>query len=126
MDNRLNELRRKISGMRLQMLDMEASIRDQVNNDQDCTETALRLMGLRQQLTVLVRDWSLLGGGERLPTIQERLRENYRAVQKRKVPSKLIQLKRAKAIARHPGGAPSARPTRSPRGRCAAPPRNKT
>jgi hypothetical protein len=33
MDNRLNELRRKISSLRLQMLDMEASIRDQVNND---------------------------------------------------------------------------------------------
>ena len=88
MDNRLNELRRKISGLRLQMLDTEASIRDQVNHDRDCTETALRLMGLRQELTALVREWSLLGGGERLPTIQERLRENYRAVQKRKVHSK--------------------------------------
>jgi hypothetical protein len=88
MDNRLNELRRKISGLRLKMLDMEASIRDQVNHDRDCTETALRLMGLRQELTVLVREWSLLGGGERLPTIQERLRENYRALQKRKGPTK--------------------------------------
>ena len=46
MDNRLNELRRKISGMRLQMLDMEASIRDQVNNDRDCTDSALRLMAM--------------------------------------------------------------------------------
>lgn len=45
-------------------------------------------MGLRQELTALVREWSLLGGGERLPTIQERLRENYRAVQKRKAPPK--------------------------------------
>ena len=88
MDNRLNELRRKISGLRLQMLDMEASIRDQINHDQNCTESALRLMGMRQELTALVREWSLLGGGERLPTIQERLRENYRAVQKRKVPPK--------------------------------------
>jgi hypothetical protein len=88
MDNRLNELRRKISGLRLQILDMEASIRDQVNHDRNCTDSALRLMGLRQELTALVREWSLLGGGERLPTIQERLRENYRAVQKRKVPPK--------------------------------------
>jgi hypothetical protein len=93
MDNRLNELRRKITGLRLQMLDMEASIRDQINNDQDCTETALGLMGLRQELTVLVREWSLLGGGERLPTVQERLRENYRVVQKRKVPPQPIQSK---------------------------------
>jgi hypothetical protein len=88
MDNRLNELRRKISSLRLDMLDMEASIRDQVNDDRDCTESALRLMGMRQELTALVGEWNLLGGGERLPTIQERLRENYRAVQKRKVPPK--------------------------------------
>jgi hypothetical protein len=88
MDNRLNELRRKISALRLKMLDMEASIRDQVNHDRDCTDSALRLMDLRQELTALVRQWSLLGGGDRLPTIQERLRENYRAVQKPKVHSK--------------------------------------
>jgi hypothetical protein len=73
---------------------------------------------------VLVREWSLLGGGERLPTIQERLRENYRAVQKRKVPSKPIQLKQANAKARHRGGALSARPSRCPKVRCATPPRS--
>jgi hypothetical protein len=94
MDNRINELRRKISGLRLEMLDKEASIRDQVNDDQDCTESALRLMGMRQELTALVKEWSLLGGGERLPTIQERLRENHRAVQKRKVPPKQKSEKR--------------------------------
>jgi hypothetical protein len=82
MDNRLNELRRKISGLRLKMLDMEASIRDQVNHDRDCTDSALRLMEMRQELTALVREWSLLGGGGLLPTIQQRLRENHRAVQK--------------------------------------------
>jgi hypothetical protein len=82
MDNRLNELRRKISVLRLEMLDMEEAIRDQLNDDRDCTESALRLMGLRRELTTLVGEWGLLGGGERLPTIRERLRENYRAVQK--------------------------------------------
>jgi hypothetical protein len=84
MDNRLNELRRKISGLRLKMLDMEASIRDQISNDLDCTDAALRLMDMRRELTALVREWSLLGGGERLP----RLRENYRAVQKPRSHSK--------------------------------------
>jgi hypothetical protein len=84
MDNRLNELRRKISALRLKMLELAASIRDQINNDRDCTEASLRLMAMRQELAVLVREWSLLGGGERLPTIQERLRENYRPVQKHK------------------------------------------
>ena len=88
MDNRLNELRRKISTLRLEMLDMEASIRDLVNDDRDCTESSLRLMGMRQELAALVREWALLGGGERLPTIQERLRENHRTVQKPKVPPK--------------------------------------
>jgi hypothetical protein len=84
MDNRLNELRRKISALRREMLDVEASIRNLVNNDRDCAESSLRLMGMRQELTALVREWALLGGGERLPTIQERLRENHRAVQTRK------------------------------------------
>jgi hypothetical protein len=82
MDNRLNEIRRKISTLRRGMLSMEGSIRGQVNSDRDCTESALRLMGMRQEMTSLVREWALLGGGERLPTIQERLRENHRAVQK--------------------------------------------
>jgi hypothetical protein len=88
MDNRLNELRRKISTLRREMLDAEASIRDLVNNDRDCTESSLRLMEMRQELTALVKEWALLGGGERLPTIQERLRENHRPVQKRKAQPK--------------------------------------
>jgi hypothetical protein len=78
MDNRINELRRKISALRLDMLDIEVSIRDQISNDRDCSESAGHLMRMRQQLTVLIKEWTLLGGGERLPTITERLRENYR------------------------------------------------
>jgi hypothetical protein len=88
MDNRINQLRRKISTLRLEMLASEASIRDQINNDCDCTESSLRLMAMRQELTAVVREWTRLGGGERLPTIQERLRENYRPVQKPKAPPK--------------------------------------
>ena len=88
MDNRLNELRRKIITLRLNMLDMAASVREQVNHDRDCAESSLRLMGMRQELTALAREWTLLGGGERLPTIQERLRENYRPVQKPKAAPK--------------------------------------
>ena len=94
MDNRLNELRRKISALRLNMLDMAASVRDQVNHDRDCTESSLRLMAMRQELTALVREWTLLGGGERLPTIQERLRENYRLVQKPKAPKQKVEKRR--------------------------------
>jgi hypothetical protein len=85
MDNRLNELRRKISALRREMLEMEASIRDQINDDRDCTETALRLMDLRQEMTTLVGEWSRLGRGERLPAIQERLPKNDRATPKPKL-----------------------------------------
>jgi hypothetical protein len=88
MDNRLNEIRRKIRTLRLKMLDMGAVIRDQVNHDCDCTDSALRLMAMRQEMSALVAEWTLLGGADRLPTIQERLRENYRPVQKPKASQK--------------------------------------
>ena len=78
MDNRLNELRRKISTLRIDMLEMEASIRDQVNDDRDCTESALRLMAVRRELTAMVAEWARLGGKESLPAIHERLRQTYR------------------------------------------------
>ena len=67
MDNRLNELRRKISALRLKM---------------------------RQELTVQLSEWSLLGGGERLPVIQERLRGSHRAVQRPKAQAKQKVAKR--------------------------------
>jgi hypothetical protein len=88
MDNRINELRRKISALRLDMLDIEVSIRAQVNNDLDCSESAARLMAMRRELTALVKRWTFFGGGERLPTITERLRENYRPVMKPKTVTK--------------------------------------
>jgi hypothetical protein len=80
MDNRLNGLRRKIKALRLEMLDLQVSVRDQISRDRDCTESSVRLMGMRRELTVLVKEWTRLGGGDRLPTIQERLRECYRPV----------------------------------------------
>ena len=78
MDNRLNELRRKISTLRIDMLEMGASIREQVNDDRDCTESALRLMAMRRQLTDMVGEWRRLGGGEGLPSLHDRLRQTYR------------------------------------------------
>jgi len=49
MDNRINEIRRKISALRAEMLAIEDSIRDQINHDLDCTEASLRLMALRRE-----------------------------------------------------------------------------
>jgi hypothetical protein len=94
MDNRINELRRKISALRLDMLDIEVQIRDQINHDRDCSESASSLMQMRQHLTAMVKQWTLLGGGERLPTITERLRENYRPVTRAKPVAVLPAAKR--------------------------------
>ena len=77
-DNRLNKIRIKIGALRSEMLTLEATIRHQVNRDQDCGGASLRLMEMRQQLSALIREWTVMGGGERLPSIQTRLRERLR------------------------------------------------
>ena len=74
MDNRLNELRKEMNLLRANMLRAEAVIRDQVNHDRDCTETALGLMTMRAKMSALIREWTLLGGSARLPTVEERLK----------------------------------------------------
>jgi hypothetical protein len=74
MDNRLNKIRKEMSVLRADMLRAEGAIRDQVNRDQDCTETALRLMAMRAKMTALVREWTRLGGIAHLPTVEERLK----------------------------------------------------
>jgi hypothetical protein len=82
MDNKINEIRRKISGLRAKMLEIEGSIRDQVNRDLDCTEASLQLMEMRRQMVGLIEQRDALGGQESCPNIAERLRENYRPVRK--------------------------------------------
>jgi chorismate mutase len=88
MDNRINEIRRKISFLRAQMMGLETLIRDQVNHDRDCTETSLRLMAKRAELLVLLGEWKAAGGSDRLPTVEERLKENYREPEKRQKPAR--------------------------------------
>lgn len=73
MDNRINEIRRKISALRAEMTLVEAAISDQINRDLDCSETAYRLLAMRIELTELIREWKASGGGEQLPTVRERL-----------------------------------------------------
>ena len=84
MDNRINEIRRKISSLRAQMVRVEDAMRDQIRHDLDSMESALQLMAMRTQLAALVADWKAAGGSEPLPTIQERLKANNRPVQKPK------------------------------------------
>jgi hypothetical protein len=97
MDNRLNELRRKISLLRSEMLELEAVIRGQIRQDQDFVESSLQLMAMRRALTALVRQWGILGGGVRLPAITERLREKHRPAARAKVTAKKVQKRRAVA-----------------------------
>jgi chorismate mutase len=74
MDNRINEIRRKISLLRAEMTRVEATMRDQIKHDLDRTEAALRLMAMRAELATLVAEWKAAGGSELLPTIRERLK----------------------------------------------------
>jgi uncharacterized protein YfkK (UPF0435 family) len=40
MDNRINEIRKKIRALRVSMLEAESIMRDQVNRDEDCSFVA--------------------------------------------------------------------------------------
>jgi hypothetical protein len=84
MDNRINEIRRKMNVLRAEMVRVEDAMRDQIRHDLDSTESALRLMEMRKELATLVADWRAAGGSEPLPTIQERLNANNRPAQKPK------------------------------------------
>ena len=80
MNNKINEIRRKISDLRLEMMTLEDTIRLQVNRDEDCSDTALRLMDMRQQMLALIGQRNALGGYERMLNVEERLKADYRAL----------------------------------------------
>lgn len=83
MDNKINEIRRKISFLRSEMLLLEETIRKLINRDEDCSEASLRLMEMRGQLATLIRERNALGGYERLLNVEERLKADYRAVNRK-------------------------------------------
>jgi hypothetical protein len=85
MDNRINEIRRKISALRTEMMGVEAAMRDQIRRDLDCSGSARQLMTMRTQLSGLVADWKAAGGSDRLPTIEERLKSGHRPAQRPKI-----------------------------------------
>jgi hypothetical protein len=78
MDNRINEIRRKISVLRAEMMDLDQAVRTQVKEDRDCTQAALVLIARRKELVVLIGEWKAAGGGDRLPNPQERLAQQAR------------------------------------------------
>ena len=79
MDNKLNEIRRKIRFLRAEMLGAEDHIRQQVNRDEDCSEAAVQLMSMRGAMLNLIRERNRLGGEERLLNVDERLKLDVRA-----------------------------------------------
>jgi hypothetical protein len=77
-DNRFNEIRRKISVLRAEMLAAEKSVRDLVNRDLDYTDLSFRLMAMRTDLAALIRRWREAGGGDGLTAVAEGLKRGAR------------------------------------------------
>jgi hypothetical protein len=83
MDNKLNEIRRKIKFLRAEMLSAEDNIRKQVNRAEDCSEAAMHLMAMRVAMLGLIGERNRLGGEERLLNVDERLKLDVRAASRR-------------------------------------------
>jgi hypothetical protein len=82
-DNKLNEIRRKIKFLRAEMLRAEDHIRYQVNRGEDCSEAAVHLMSMRVTLLGLIGERNRLGGEERLLNVDERLKLDVRAISRK-------------------------------------------
>jgi hypothetical protein len=87
MDNKLNEIRRKIRFLRAEMLIAEDNIRKKVNRDEDCAEAALHLMAMRVVMLGLISERNRLGGEERLLNVDERLKLDVRAAGRKPAPA---------------------------------------
>ena len=61
MDNRVNKIRNKISALRLEMLETERAMRQEISDGLDCVATATRLLLLRAELTRSVGERRTLG-----------------------------------------------------------------
>jgi hypothetical protein len=83
MDNKLNEIRRKIRFLRAEMLSAEDNIRKSVNRDEDCAEAAVHLMAMRVVMLGLISERNRLGGEERLLNVDERLKLDVRAASRK-------------------------------------------
>jgi hypothetical protein len=83
MNNKLNEIRRKISFLRSEMLRTEDAIRKSVNRNEDCTVASLQVMAMRTALLVLISERNRLGGSERLLDVDEMLQAARRPVNSR-------------------------------------------
>jgi len=108
MDNKLNEIRRKINFLRAEMLGAEDNIRKRVNRDEDCSEAAVHLMSMRVVMLGLIGERNRLGGEERLLNVDERLKLDVRAASRKPANGAPVRLP-AKA---GPGPDPESKPAR--------------
>jgi hypothetical protein len=61
MDNRINKIRKKISVLRAEMLEMERAMHRQVAHGVDCMDAATGLMAMRAELVQLIGERRALG-----------------------------------------------------------------
>ena len=123
MDNKLNEIRRKIKFLRAEMLGAEDNIRQRVNRDEDCSEAAVHLMSMRVVMLGLIGERNRLGGEERLLNVDERLKLDVRAASRKPSNGAPVRLP-AKAVAGPdpgcgPAGVRKTRPIKHPQPRSA-------
>jgi hypothetical protein len=78
MSRKLNEIRRKISRLRTEMLSLQEDMRALVNLGLDCSEPSIRLMAMRAAMVDLIRQRNAMGGIEVCPNVAERLKQNHR------------------------------------------------
>jgi hypothetical protein len=64
MDNRINEIRKQIRALRVTMLEVEAIMHDQINQDRDCSFVAEEILKMRVVMSLLVEERTLLGDRE--------------------------------------------------------------
>ena len=79
MDNRINEIRRKINVLRSSMLELETQVRDQIAADLDCSQAATEQLAARREIARLIGEWKAAGGGDRLPDPASQKRVSKRA-----------------------------------------------
>ena len=123
MDNKLNEIRRKIRFLRAEMLSAEDNIRKSVNRDEDCAEAAVHLMAMRVVMLGLISERNRLGGEERLLNVDERLKLDVRAVSRKPVNGTPVRFPAKAGPGADPEGGPAGgrktRPIKRPEPRSA-------
>jgi hypothetical protein len=78
MKRKLNEISRKISRLREEMLSLQEEVRALVNHDLDCSEPSIRLMAMRAAMVDLIRQRNAVGGIEVCSNVAEKLKQNHR------------------------------------------------